>query len=76
MLADAPDVTGAVWRGLSSISAEMLTEQGRIYGGALHKLEPKELANVSAGPLSKALCDIRGFKMTRQLELHHRAKTG
>ena len=35
-----------LWRELNAISAEKLLSEGRVYGGGLFKLEPKELANV------------------------------
>jgi adenine-specific DNA-methyltransferase len=35
-----------VWQALNEISDEMLMGEGRLYGGGLYKLEPKELANV------------------------------
>ena len=38
----------AVWHGLASIGPDVLTSEGRLYGGGLHKMEPKELANVPA----------------------------
>jgi len=40
--------TRAVWRALCSIDAEGLTRIGRVYGGGLHKLEPRELAGAPA----------------------------
>jgi hypothetical protein len=43
-----PSVVKDVWKALSSLSAETLTDNGRLYGGGLHKMEPKELANVPA----------------------------
>ena len=39
-----------VWQMLNRITPEQLLGEGRVYGGGLHKLEPKELANV---PLSE-----------------------
>lgn len=51
----APDVRRAVWKALSTITPEMLMDEGRSYGGGLHKIEPKELANVSAEPVLRVL---------------------
>ncbi len=31
---------------LNQISSKSMTDEGRVYGGGMHKLEPKELANV------------------------------
>jgi adenine-specific DNA-methyltransferase len=57
-----------LWQGLNSISKETLLGNGRVYGGGMHKLEPKELANVPVDELA-ALVGL-GVKHTpRQLEL-------
>ncbi len=48
LLAERPTVKRHVWQALSAITSASLTQQGRVYGGGLHKLEPKELANVPA----------------------------
>jgi adenine-specific DNA-methyltransferase len=41
-----PDLLRNIWRQLSRISINDLTSEGRVYGGGLYKLEPKELGNV------------------------------
>ncbi len=33
-----------IWQILNALTADRLLEQGRVYGGGLHKLEPRELA--------------------------------
>jgi len=38
----------AVWEALCNIDSESLTGVGRVYGGGLHKMEPKELAAAPA----------------------------
>jgi hypothetical protein len=50
---DDPSVEPQVWEFLRGISAKDLLSEGRVYGGGLHKLEPKELANVNAKPLEE-----------------------
>ncbi len=45
-LGENPELIHVVWEALKSVKAETLISNGRTYGGGLHKLEPKELANV------------------------------
>jgi hypothetical protein len=68
-LSDHPELYRKVWKALSSITAEILMEEGRVYGGGLHKLEPKELANVPADSVLGVLSDGGKFKIRRQMEL-------
>ena len=68
-LSDHPGLYRKVWKNLSSIAAETLIEEGRVYGGGLHKLEPKELANVPADSILKVFSDGGKFKMRGQMEL-------
>lgn len=44
-----------VLRALQGISQDILREEGRVYGGGLHKLEPKELSRVPADAITDAL---------------------
>ena len=43
-----PELINTVWQALKSITPESLRSKGRVYGGELYKMEPKELGNVSA----------------------------
>jgi adenine-specific DNA-methyltransferase len=47
-LARDPHLIRRVWEALNRLSAEALLGEGRVYGGGLHKLEPRELGNVPA----------------------------
>ena len=38
----------AIWQALNDIPSDELKAAGRVYGGGLYKIEPKELASVSA----------------------------
>jgi hypothetical protein len=40
-----------IWTALNAIPAAQLLGEGRLYGGGLHKLEPKELAQVDASSI-------------------------
>ena len=55
ILKSKPEFHEAVWRALNQIPAESLLGEGRVYGGGLYKLEPKELENASAETLVAAL---------------------
>jgi hypothetical protein len=50
-----PALLGEVWLALRSIAPTSILEQGRVYGGGLHKMEPSELANVPAPELASLL---------------------
>lgn len=50
-LENDPRVLKRMWMALNALPAEQLLGNGRLYGGGLHKLEPKELAQVDATSL-------------------------
>ena len=62
------DLIHRIWTSLNEIPAEKLLGEGRVYGGGLHKLEPKELGNV---PLPQFLVDVlqKDQRPLRQAEL-------
>jgi hypothetical protein len=50
-----PELVRKVWRCLNRIKAEELLGKGRVYGGGLHKLEPRELSNVAVPGIAALL---------------------
>lgn len=52
-----PDSVYKVWEMLKSISGAEIEEEGRVYGGGLKKIEPKELAKVPCCDLI-SICTI------------------
>ena len=62
-----PAVIRMVWKYLNEIETDELLGHGRVYGGGLHKLEPKELRGFPAERLMERLPDIR--PPSRQMEL-------
>lgn len=55
LLASDATLIRRIWAALNSLAAERLLGEGRVYGGGLHKLEPKELANVAVAELAALL---------------------
>jgi adenine-specific DNA-methyltransferase len=47
-LKERPELGREMWLALKEITAATLVGNGRVYGGGLHKLEPRELGNVPA----------------------------
>lgn len=55
-----PALARRVWEILNGISPETMLAEGRVYGGGLHKLEPKELANVPVPELAELIARQQG----------------
>ncbi len=69
LLKRQPDLVKMVWQALNEISFETLTQQGRVYGGGLYKMEPRELANVPVDSLLAILPSDILRQPDRQLTL-------
>lgn len=54
-LSRSPHLIRRAWEVLNKIEPAQLLGEGRVYGGGLHKLEPKELANVPVQELADLL---------------------
>jgi adenine-specific DNA-methyltransferase len=50
-----PTLIRRVWQVLNRIAPDQLLSEGRVYGGGLHKLEPRELANVPVPEIAALL---------------------
>lgn len=66
-LNEDPQLGLQVWRFLDSIPTERLLGEGRVYGGGLYKMEPRELANVPADAIAALL--PQGTQPAKQREL-------
>ncbi len=68
-IAESPQLKRQVWDFLNSISPKEMLNEGRVYGGGLHKLEPKELGRVPATALADLLPETEWQDEPKQLEL-------
>jgi hypothetical protein len=57
-LHDNPALARNIWEILNRISIQAILAEGRVYGGGLYKIEPKELGKVPADELAELLSDI------------------
>ena len=48
-----------IWKVLNSLPTTSILGEGRVYGGGLHKLEPRELGNVDATAIVDILPELR-----------------
>jgi len=67
-LTENPAALRPLWEALNAIGRETLLGNGRVYGGGMHKLEPRELANVPADAMA-AVVGLNEKRAARQLEL-------
>jgi hypothetical protein len=64
-----PEALFKIHEALLSITAEDLRAGGRVYGGGLHKMEPKEFAALSAAPIVALAPDLLDPQGEEQLSL-------
>ena len=71
-MAESPQLKRQVWEFLNDIGSKEMLNEGRVYGGGLHKLEPREFGRV---PAVAGLANLgkRGYLMPR---LCRRCPTG
>ena len=68
-VAESPQLKRQVWDFLKGIAPKAMLNEGRVYGGGLHKLEPKELGRVPATVLAQVLTESEWQADARQLKL-------
>ncbi len=68
-LSDNPKLKRRVWEYLNQICPQAMLGEGRVYGGGLHKLEPKELGNVPAEGLIELFPALGRRRLGNQGEL-------
>jgi adenine-specific DNA-methyltransferase len=54
-LKEKPGLEAEIFEKLQNISPDQFISEGRVYGGGLHKVEPKELAKIPAGFIMEEL---------------------
>jgi hypothetical protein len=64
-----PKLIRSIWAVLNQIASEQLLGEGRVYGGGLHKLEPRELGNVNASSIVNLLPDFQDRRASVQMEM-------
>ena len=58
ILQETPELLETVWTALSRISCDALTGVGRVYGGGLYKMEPRELGEAPLDTVLDVLPEI------------------
>lgn len=69
LMREQPELKQRVWETLNEIRPQAMLGEGRVYGGGLHKLEPKELGNVPAVALAELLQEMGLQQEQQQLAL-------
>lgn len=63
-IAEQPKLVRPIWRALNGITTNAFVSEGRVYGGGLHKIEPREMAQLPAmhikALLKKSGVDVSG----------------
>lgn len=67
-MTDDKSLIRSIWHLLNQLTPHSLLGEGRVYGGGLHKLEPRELANVHVPEIAALLSNhVRSYKQADSL---------
>lgn len=55
VIAEHPEMVSMFFEALNGIAEKVMVDEGRVYGGGMHKLEPRELANVPSPELLRSI---------------------
>jgi adenine-specific DNA-methyltransferase len=55
VIAKDPEMVPILFEALNAITEKVMIDEGRVYGGGMHKLEPRELANVPAPEILRSI---------------------
>lgn len=69
MMGKRPELKQRIWEFLNKISPQAVLRESRVYGGGLHKLEPKELGHVPAAAIAELLPESVRPRQVTQYEL-------
>ena len=69
LMEDKPELQARIFELLGRIDSSDVCREGRVYGGGLHKVEPKELGRVSADLFLQEIPQLRGHVGVRQAQL-------
>jgi len=67
-LQEYPAFKEKVWKVLNEICPKAMLGEGRVYGGGLYKLEPKELAKVPAAAIAELLLEAARLTGEQQIK--------
>lgn len=67
VIRENPEIIRAIWKFLNAVDPEKLIDHGRVYGGGLHKLEPKELRGFPADNLISKIPELENVAVQEEL---------
>jgi adenine-specific DNA-methyltransferase len=66
-LKNRPELEERVFQALQRITPSQVVSEGRVYGGGLHKVEPKELAQIPAREIFESMDGYVRFERQERL---------
>ena len=67
IIAKDPEMVAIFFEALNAITEKVMIDEGRVYGGGMHKLEPRELANVPAPEILRSISQRFNLELERIL---------